>query len=118
MTADSKHAESLARIEHKLDIVLDILGVTRPDVRRLVPTIVGVGDSSHKCGLCLKQVEYFVDTIDSVVVRKCDCKTGKLAPVDLGAFSPPVLSGTRKEKENGNEEDRGDSDPRRRPGRG
>jgi len=123
MAADSKHAEALARLEHKVDVLMSMVIFL---VRTVDPTALSsgnqiaeaqVGNINHKCPLCSKQVEYFVDPIDSVVVRKCDCKTGKLAPVDLGAFAPTALPGTRKEEENGNEEDRSDPNSRRRFGR-
>jgi len=124
MAADSKHAEALARIEHKIDVLMSMmmfLVANQPGGRSqlMTPTSAErarVGSPQHKCPLCAEIVEYFVDPIDSVVVRKCGCKTGKLAPIDLGAFAPPGVP-ARKEHDDGEQEDRSNSDPRRRSGK-
>src|SRR5262245_13125866 len=96
MSADDKIMEALARLEHKMDLVLDMLGVGDPNVRHLLSNIRQVGDTQHQCTLCKQPVEYATDPVDSVVVRKCGCKTGKIA-LDMKAFAPPV---TPAKKEN------------------
>lgn len=118
MSADDKISEALARVEHKLDIVLDMLGLNNQQVRGLVINSVRqVGDPSHRCSLCQQPVEYVADPIDSVIIRKCGCKTGKIA-LDLKAFAPPATPVPTKESSNGeDQEDRSNPRPRVKPGR-
>lgn len=111
MTADAKIMEALARVEHKLDLLLRYeIQPTKNGMR-----ITQVGDQ-HVCPLCQNPVTYDVDITDSVVLRKCGCKTGKIA-LDMKAFAP-VLPTTKKEQEDdGEHEDRNDPDGRpKRPG--
>lgn len=111
MTADAKLMEALARVEHKLDLLLD----SEERVRRYPQ----VNDAGNKCPVCREQIVHNVDIEDSVVIRKCGCSTGKVA-LDMRAFAPPVLPARRTD--NGgrdDEEDRSDStrsrgEPRRR----
>jgi len=117
MAADSKHAEALARIEHKMDIIMAMLAwmvAQMPPATGFLDNILKqVGNSQHKCFLCGSFVSYGVDPVDSVVVRKCDCKTGKIA-IDMKAFAPPALP-VIKETDSGEQEDRNDATSRRRP---
>ena len=101
MSADAAHAESLSRIEHKVDLMLEFLA-------RLVGPgssgkfdMVPVGGSDHTCPVCTKKVGYQVDIFKKVVVRNCGCHTGKQAPIDLGLFTTPTAS-PRTERDNGN----------------
>lgn len=123
MSADSKFAESLARLEHKVDVIMSMLLFL---VRMKAPAALmsdkdvaeaRVGSPIHKCPLCAEIVEYFVDPVDSVVVRKCACKTGKIA-IDMKAFAPPAMPVPSKENSSGEQqEDRSNPRPRgSRPG--
>ena len=113
--ADDKIMEALARIEHKLDLVLLVVFGEDPH-----KTYKRVGDPTHCCSLCHQNVEYQVDINDGVVLRKCGCKTGKIA-LDLGAFAPPALparkndnGGRDDEQEDRSNPDRGSGKPRGR----
>lgn len=107
MPANDKIMEALARIEHKTDLALGLAAANAGVDGRLKK----VGDPGHVCPVCRKSPEYQIDINDSVVVRKCDCGTGKI-PLDLKAFAPPALP-AKKEQDNGeqrsSEEDRSDS---------
>lgn len=103
MSANAKLMEALLRIEHKLDLVLDVAkGEKLKDILR------AVGDPGHFCSLCTRLVEYHVDVNDAVVVRKCGCSTGKVA-LDMKAFAPPVKP-ARKTDDGTDQEDRSDPD--------
>lgn len=101
MTADAKQMESLARIEHKLDLLLRIESF---GTKRYETLIKRLNDINY-CPVCEQLIEHKPDIIDAVVVRKCGCSTGKIA-LDMKAFAPPVEP-ARKNK-NGNEQE--DSD--------
>lgn len=108
MAADNYIMEALARIERKVDMMLEITcklaGVTSlPQISEPSP-----------CVVCSEQIRYDVDITEGVVLRKCGCKTGKIA-LNIGAFAPPTLP-TKKDKEDGidEQEDRRDSSRRGR----
>jgi hypothetical protein len=110
MPADNVLAEALARVEHKVDLLLgDLLRLHHiikcPQLGAIVT-----------CPVCDQKVEYQVDQINKVIVRKCGCKTGLQAPLDLNAFAPPAPA--RKDQDHGGDEqeDRGNPDSGRRPG--
>lgn len=108
--ANDKIMEALARIEHKLDLLLDS--------EERIRNYPSVSDTGNKCPVCRQSVNYNVDINDAVVVRKCGCSTGKIA-LDLKAFAPPVLPAKRDDNGRDDEqEDRNDSNSRPRgPGR-
>lgn len=107
MSADPQILEALARIEHKIDLFLWlVLGGDQKTILR------NVGDVNHVCPVCQNAVEYQIDVNEGVVLRKCGCKTGKVA-LNLGAFAPPALP-TKKEQE---DEQRSDEEDRRDPSR-
>lgn len=64
-------AEALARIEHKLDLLLDGLFM-KNTVHNKVHFI------GQTCPVCLEYVDYQIDVQHQVVVRRCGCKTGKI----------------------------------------
>jgi hypothetical protein len=98
-------AEALARIEHKLDLLLQNIKYQH------VPVLTGVGDKSHTCPLCKQQVKYVVDVIKKVLTRQCGCKTGLQPPIDLAAFAPPALP-ARERADGHDQEDRSDPSDR------
>jgi hypothetical protein len=98
-------AEALARVEHKLDLIINQSFGNTPAF------LTGVGDPSHTCPLCKKQVRYTVDVIKKVLTRQCGCKTGLQPPIDLAAFAPPALP-ARETADGNDQEDRGDSNHR------
>lgn len=112
MAGENVLSEALDRVEHKVDLVLELL------TRLVSPSgdgtflLTPVGDSKHICPVCTKNVGYQVDFFNKVVVRVCGCSTGKLPPADLGMFAPPVIP-NRKENDNG-----GDEEDRSNPSRG
>lgn len=61
--------EWLARIEHKLDALLRWNGVPMPAPMHFVGSL---------CPACGALIDYQVDFTNGVVVRRCDCKTGKV----------------------------------------
>src|ERR1043166_8882079 len=114
MAADAKIMEALARLEHKVDILMKTQFSQAQALDLAVPDLK-VGDTNHSCPLCHQPVDYHVDVMNSVVVRKCGCSTGKIA-LDLGAFAPPALPCKKKEQEDEQryEEDRSNPDRRGR----
>jgi hypothetical protein len=60
-------SEALARVEHKLDVLLKFLGA--------------FGTPMHfpgqTCPLCKNVIDYQVNIMKNVVVRKCGCTSGK-----------------------------------------
>ena len=113
MSAENVLAEAMARLEHKLDLVLEQI---TPGPSRAVP-LPALG-SPKTCPVCKQNIDYQVDQINKVIVRKCGCKTGLQAPLDLEAFAPPVQA-KRKDQDHGageDQQDRLDPDARRRLG--
>lgn len=101
MSVNSKLMEALSRIEHKLDLCL------KRDQQSKV------GDPTHVCPVCNQAVDYNVDIEDSVVIRKCGCKTGKIA-LDISKFAPPITIKKKVDDNDGtDEEDRNDANSRR-----
>jgi len=98
-------AEALARIEHKLDVIIKASWSSNS------PFLTSVGDKSHSCPLCKQQVKYTVDVIKKVLTRQCGCKTGLQAPIDLAAFAPPALP-ARETRDGHDQEDRNNPDDR------
>jgi hypothetical protein len=93
MSASSEFAESLARIEHKLDLVLKVqtimLNVMRSTNGPIIIDQPQVGDPNHTCPVCAQPVTYGIDLGAGIVSRKCGCKTGKIA-INLNDFAPPT----------------------------
>ena len=109
MAAEGPISEALSRLEHKVDLVLDIVArLVGPDVRGSW-MLTQVGEPSHTCPVCTQPVQYLVDIMNKVITRKCGCSTGKQAPVDLAALAPPALM-PRLENTHGGTE--GDQDGR------
>jgi hypothetical protein len=75
--------EALARIEHKLDLILKIVGLQTANKTPMKFT-------GHLCPVCDQLIDYIIDLNHNVVVRKCSCSTGKLPPTIslLPATSP------------------------------
>lgn len=117
MSADAKFAEALARIEHKLDLTMKMVArllETNPMNVQILQDVQfdQVSNKQHECFLCGVAVEYAIDPVDSIVVRKCNCKTGKIA-LDMKAFAPPAMPVPKKETDNGEQhEDRRNPPPR------
>jgi hypothetical protein len=107
MGAEPQVTEALARLEHKVDVMLEmIIRLVGPGANGKF-TLTPVGDPNHICSLCFMPVSYQVDIMNRAVVRKCGCTTGKTPPIDLGAFAPPV---NPKQKEKDDERKRRDED--------
>lgn len=101
--------EALARIEHKQDMMLDIM------MKVINKTYVTeMKDGSHECPVCRVGVKYVIDMQDKSVSRRCGCKTGKFAPLDL---EPPMAAGEKRDAEgsgSGDSVGEGDDAPRGR----
>lgn len=67
--ADDILAEALARVEFKLDLILKHLKIT---------ATMPMSYQGQSCPVCNFPVEYQVDIGKQVVVRKCQCATGKI----------------------------------------
>ena len=81
-------AEALARIEHKLDAILRHGKVPAP------PPMSFMGAT---CPACNQTVEYQVDLQNNVVVRKCQCSTGKFVSMIplFPTLQPPGVTNAR-----------------------
>jgi hypothetical protein len=62
MSADAHLAEALARIEHKLDLLLGSQTAFWTQMGKLL-----------WCPVCAKTIEYQMDIVDGIVKRKCGC---------------------------------------------
>lgn len=97
MSSPNTLAEALARVEHKLDLLLESqAGLDRQLQLR------SVGDPEHLCPVCQQAVKYHVDIMSKLLTRTCGCSTGKSAPLNLTPFEPPPQP--TKKTENGNDE--------------
>lgn len=85
--ADEILAEALARLEHKMDVVIRAL----MQKGYIAATNTPMHFPGHTCPVCNNLVDYQVELTKGVVVRKCKCTTGKVAPV---IPLTPVLTGT------------------------
>jgi hypothetical protein len=94
-------AEALARIEHKVDALIN-------EKRFLV--IPPLGDFSHVCPVCKRSVQYMVDQMAEILIRKCGCTTGKQAPIKL---MPIPQRGERNDRDEGSESSEGSTLSRR-----
>jgi hypothetical protein len=86
-------SEALARIEHKIDQLLNHLKVqTRP-----------MHFFGNACPVCKNPIEYIIDLQKNMVVRKCNCSTGKspsiapLSPLPTNAGGKSSGPGTSNE---------------------
>ncbi len=68
-------AEALARIEHKVDLVLQRLGFLDNKPFQQLQF------EGMSCPVCSQPVAYQIDVMHGVVARKCGCTTGKLPPL-------------------------------------
>ena len=93
--------EALARIEHKLDVLIHALVGSKKEFQYLT----GVGAQQHACPLCRQQVKYTVDVIKKVLTRQCGCKTGLQPPIDLAAFAPPALPAKKEMRDDGHDQE-------------
>lgn len=64
-------AEALARVEAKLDIIIDYIGAGT----KIYPPMHFLGNT---CPVCKQMVDYRIDIVKNVVTRRCGCSTGKL----------------------------------------
>ena len=68
MAAEDVLAEALARIEYKLDQIMYALNMA-PSAPMNMP--------GATCPACTAFIEYNIDPVKNVVIRKCNCGTGK-----------------------------------------
>lgn len=76
--------ETLARIEHKLDLLLEERAMTSPTM-----SLEPVGSENHICPLCQTNVTYLVDIVNEGFTRHCNCSMGKQSAANLAQFAPP-----------------------------
>jgi hypothetical protein len=103
MSANAALAEAVARLEYKLDLVLHALRSSGSLSMCMPMDLPG-----HSCPACLQPVAYDVDLGSCVVVRRCECKTGKLPP------TLPIFPVEPSEKDKDNERRDSDDEPRDR----
>ena len=63
-------AEAILRVEYKLDLLLKHLKVSTKPMH-----------FADYCSVCKRTVDYQIDIAKGIVVRKCDCSTGKQPPL-------------------------------------
>ena len=84
-TADALISEAILRVEHKVDAIL----------RFINPSMLPMHFIGLSCPVCMMPIDYTVDIQAGIAVRRCNCKTGKVAatiplmPVDPGVASAP-----------------------------
>lgn len=89
MSSTGPLAEALARVEHKLDLLLE--SQAGQDRQLQLRTL---GDPEHLCPLCQQSVTYLVDIMSKLLTRKCGCSTGMQAPLNLQSLAPPTPTET------------------------
>ncbi len=62
-------AEAVLRLEFKVDLIMKFLGM---------PPAMPMHFIGQMCPACSKSVDYQIDVNHQVVIRKCDCKSGKI----------------------------------------
>jgi hypothetical protein len=82
--ADALIMEALARVEYKLDAIMRHQKIPMPSPMHFV------GSACPACGML---IDYQVNLQHGVVVRKCECKTGKF-PTKLEFLNPQSTSTT------------------------
>jgi hypothetical protein len=98
MSSPNTLAEALARVEHKLDLLLGSQAGQDGQLQ-----LLAVGDKTHMCPVCHKSVTYRVDIMSKLLTRMCGCSTGMSAPLNLTPFSPPPATNTNTENGNDSE---------------
>ena len=76
-------AEALVRVEHKVDILLQLITLVLGE-HLPMPQV----KDNNICPVCSKPIRYYMDVIRRAVVRDCGCGTGLLAPSNLDLFAP------------------------------
>lgn len=76
-------AEALARIEYKLDALMRHLQIPMPPPMHFYGAL---------CPACASVVDYQIDLVNNVVVRKCSCSTGKYVSA-VPLFPAPTPQG-------------------------
>lgn len=71
MPADDVLAEGIARLEHKVDAI----------IRHLNVVSTPMSFPGQACPVCTSFIDYQIDVVRGVVVRKCKCSTGKVPPM-------------------------------------
>jgi hypothetical protein len=66
-------AEALARVEHKLDVLLRALGQDN--------SFQPMHFTGQVCPICKATIDYIIDIQNNVVVRRCSCKSGKMSSI-------------------------------------
>ncbi len=117
MSVDNDFAEILSRIEHKLDVLMMLaahLVVANPkgeDLLHKINKLNQVGSTNHACFLCGKLAQYVVDPINSIILRKCGCKTGKIA-LDMKTFATPMATNIKETEINYGDQNTDNTAPR------
>lgn len=83
--ADQHIMEAIARVEYKVDAIMRHLKVPMPAPMHFA------GSMCPGCGML---IDYQVDLQHGVVVRKCNCKTGKI-PTKLEFLTPKPVTGEK-----------------------
>ena len=103
-------AEALARVEHKLDLILTAIKYSES------PQKMPMNFLGHSCPVCDQIVEYQIDLTNNVVTRRCKCTTGKVPPTTplFPAVQPGAMNGNPTDPINPRSEGEGDAPYRRR----
>lgn len=105
MPADGVLAEALSRIEHKMDLLLELFAALSGPGKSGTFMLTPVGSNAHNCPVCTKPVSYQVNLLQGgVIARKCGCSTGKQSPIDLSLFAPPTQPVRKEEPDDDFEE--------------
>lgn len=98
-------AEALARIEHKLDYLL----------RHHSVPVMPMYFTGNSCPVCNKLIEYQVDVKHQVVVRRCDCTTGKIpSAIPLTPVPQAGVTNGNASSDAAASDDRAEEGPRRK----
>jgi hypothetical protein len=117
MAGEGSLAESLSRLEHKVDLILEFFATFAGPGKNGTFILTPVGDTNHVCPVCTQNVSYQIDIMNKVVARVCGCSTGMQAPIDMAALAPPVPTPKPVESSNGNDPSQEDRfNPRSRGG--
>lgn len=74
-------AEDLVRLEHKVDLLLDLVCSVHWNAFGTIPDFEPF-KSGRKCPVCQQETKFYISMADGMIHRSCGCKSG-LVPMTM-----------------------------------